>query len=235
MTASTGGGPTHSRGRGGPLKPATSTNSRRRGWTSSVPRGMSGPPGAGALPRIAQTLIAARRRTTPPMSRLTAEEDERFAALCHRLTQARQGGHPMTTRRPLADKVEIQGLIDSATSWDLSSAANLPAPDVAAALAEQLTQFGTVAAQDLDRQCATLPPDLPTVVEARATLTEAGRRFTPMPLPANAPQQRVAQRVQNLARMVQAVNRASARVNDEHDRRRHTGRPPVQPRGHTSP
>jgi DNA-binding CsgD family transcriptional regulator len=109
------------------------------------------------------------------------------------------------------DKVEIVLLAEAATSWDLNGQ-SLPDLDDALALVEQFTDYGRIVADDLRTLCLSIPADSSVGVSAQATLSEASRRlYLPPP---SATQQPAARRAQNLARLVQALVRATGEVSE---------------------
>ncbi|MFD7429700.1 DUF6415 family natural product biosynthesis protein [Streptomyces sp. NPDC059818] len=112
------------------------------------------------------------------------------------------------------DKVEVLPLIEKALSWDLGGA-DLPAVGAALDIARQLTAYGRVVAEGLHVQCRSIPADSDARLGARATLGEANARLYLKPLAATTTPRNAAARAQNLARMVQALNRATARVGEE--------------------
>jgi DNA-binding CsgD family transcriptional regulator len=114
----------------------------------------------------------------------------------------------------LPGAAEILALVDTALAWDLNGS-GLPAVDTALDMAEQLTVYGRIAADDLLTQCLTIAADSDTGVGAQATLGEAGIRLHLKPLAPSAAPRSAAHRVQNLARLVQALNRARRLVREE--------------------
>lgn len=124
----------------------------------------------------------------------------------------------------LPDKVEILSLVERALSWDLDRV-QLPPVEVTLKLADDFTAYGRVVADDLSALVAALPADSKVGRSARATLSEAARRLTLKPLAPSAAPRSAAQRSQNLARLVQALNRAIGLVGDEQARPRPRGTP----------
>lgn len=124
----------------------------------------------------------------------------------------------------LPDKVEILSLVETALSWDLDRV-RLPPVEVTLKLAADFTAYGRVVADDLSALVATLPADSQVGRSARATLSEADRRLTLKPLAPSAAPRSAAQRSQNVARLVQALNRAVGLVGEEQLRLRPRGTP----------
>ncbi|MET7716309.1 hypothetical protein [Streptomyces sp. NPDC005407] len=117
------------------------------------------------------------------------------------------------------DKVEILALVEAAVPWDLSGP-DLPTVQVSLDMAEQFTHYGRIVADDLRTQCLGIPADSAVGRSAQATLSEAARRLNLKPLARTAGQRSAARRAQNLARLVQALNRAIDRVIEEQARSR---------------
>ncbi|WP_406153192.1 DUF6415 family natural product biosynthesis protein [Streptomyces sp. NBC_01023] len=129
--------------------------------------------------------------------------------------------HEDTTSRTSAvpDKVEVLALVEAALSWNVDSP-ELPAVKDALAMAQQFTDFGRVVADDLEAQLRSLPADSELCIGARATLGEASRRLYLRPLAQTAAPRSAARRAQNLARLVQALNRTFGEVGREQVRSR---------------
>ncbi|MFC8006580.1 MULTISPECIES: hypothetical protein [Streptomyces] len=121
------------------------------------------------------------------------------------------------------DKVEVLPLIEEALSWDLDGA-DLPAVGMALDLARQFTVYGRVVAEDLHVQYRGVPADSDARLGVRATLSEANARLYLKPLAATTTPRNAAARAQNLARMVQALHRATARVAAEQVKRSRAAR-----------
>ncbi|MFE4610859.1 DUF6415 family natural product biosynthesis protein [Streptomyces niveus] len=111
----------------------------------------------------------------------------------------------------VCDKAEMLPLIEKALSWDLSGP-ELPVAEAALDMAERFTPFGRNTAEDLRALCLSIPADSHAHVGAQATLTEAARRLNLKPLARTTGQRSAAQRAQNLARLVQALLRATGDV-----------------------
>ncbi|MFD4114547.1 DUF6415 family natural product biosynthesis protein [Streptomyces niveus] len=111
----------------------------------------------------------------------------------------------------VCDKAEMLPLIEKALSWDLRGP-ELPVAEAALDMAERFTPFGRITAEDLRALCLSIPADSHAHVGAQATLTEAARRLNLKPLARTAGQRSAAQRAQNLARLVQALLRATGDV-----------------------
>ncbi|MEN8656097.1 hypothetical protein ABCR94_37385 [Streptomyces sp. 21So2-11] len=121
--------------------------------------------------------------------------------------------HEDTTSRPSAvpNKVEVLALVEAALSWDVDSP-ELPAVKDALAMAQQFTDFGRIVAEDLEAQMLSLPADSELCLGGRATLVEASRRLYLRPLAQTAAPRSAAHRAQNLARLVQTLDRAFGEV-----------------------
>ncbi|MDP5315341.1 DUF6415 family natural product biosynthesis protein [Streptomyces poriferorum] len=111
------------------------------------------------------------------------------------------------------DKVEVLALVGRALSWDPTSA-EFPPTDEALELARVFTSYGRIVANDLSAVLAGVPADSPDVRCAQATLSEAGRRLGLMPLGPTVAPRVAAQRAQNLARLVQALNRSVGQIGE---------------------
>lgn len=111
----------------------------------------------------------------------------------------------------VCDKVEVLALVDEALAWNLDGP-DLPVAAAALEMAERFTPYGRIVAEDLRAQCLTIPADSDTRVGAQATLDEAARRLSMKPLARTAGQRPAAHRAQNLARIVQALLRATEGV-----------------------
>ncbi|WP_328373277.1 hypothetical protein OG800_50005 (plasmid) [Streptomyces sp. NBC_00445] len=108
-------------------------------------------------------------------------------------------------------KDEIVLLAEAAAGWELTGQ-NLPPLSHALALVEQFTEYGRMAADDLRTLCLSIPADSNAGVIAQSTLIQAARQlYSPPP---HASQLIAARRAQNLARLVQALNRATERVRE---------------------
>ncbi|MFD4986464.1 DUF6415 family natural product biosynthesis protein [Streptomyces sp. NPDC058374] len=119
---------------------------------------------------------------------------------------------PLSVDTP--DKVEVLPLVEEALGWDLDGA-ELPSISEALDLASQFTAYGRVVADDLRAQCQSIPSDSDARLGARATLSEANARLYLKPLAVTTTPRNAAARAQNLARMVQALHRATGRVGEE--------------------
>lgn len=111
----------------------------------------------------------------------------------------------------VCDKVEILALVEEALAWDLDGSV-LPVADVALDMAERFSPYGRIVAEDLRAQCLTIPADSDARVGVQATLSEAARRLNLKPLARAVGRRSAAQRAQNLARLVQALLRATGDV-----------------------
>ncbi|MGD6751956.1 DUF6415 family natural product biosynthesis protein [Streptomyces sp. BH105] len=109
------------------------------------------------------------------------------------------------------DKVVVLPLVEEALSWDLNSP-DLPSVTSALNMARQFTTYGRLIAEDLRAQCRSVPADSDFHLRARATLSEADARLNLKPLAPSTTPRSAAHRAQNLARLVQALNRASAQA-----------------------
>ncbi|MBT2396243.1 DUF6415 family natural product biosynthesis protein [Streptomyces sp. ISL-100] len=126
----------------------------------------------------------------------------------------------MTSLTPtVSDKVEILALVETALSWDVDSPA-LPAVKDALDMARQFTDYGLIVADDLQTQIFSFPADSDLCISAQATLGEASRRLHLKPLAQSAAPRSAAHRAQNLARLVQALNRTISEVGREQARTR---------------
>ncbi|WP_158711267.1 DUF6415 family natural product biosynthesis protein [Streptomyces sp. NRRL S-1824] len=124
-----------------------------------------------------------------------------------------EGREPAILESAVPDKVEVLALVGRALSWDPASAVFPPA-DEALELARAFTAYGRIVANDLSAVIAGVPSDSPDVRRAQATLSEAGRRLGLMPLGPTVAPRMAAQRAQNLARLVQALNRAVGQIGE---------------------
>ncbi|MEU1273505.1 DUF6415 family natural product biosynthesis protein [Streptomyces sp. NPDC005799] len=112
------------------------------------------------------------------------------------------------------NEAEILLVVEAALQWDLNST-DLPPVDVALDMAEQFTRYGRMVADELRTQCLRIPADSDAGLGAQATLGEAARRLNLKPLARSAAPRSAAHRAQNLARLVQALNRAMDQVREE--------------------
>ncbi|GAA3082902.1 hypothetical protein ACFQ0X_22155 [Streptomyces rectiviolaceus] len=133
-------------------------------------------------------------------------------------------GHTAVSAPAVPDKVEILALVERALSWDLDNSA-LPPVEDALELAKWFTAYGRIVAADLDVLLSDIPTDSHVGGGAQATLSEAGRRLTLKPLAPTAAPRSAARRTQNLARLIQALNRAVGRIGEEQVRSRPGGPP----------
>lgn len=122
----------------------------------------------------------------------------------------------------LLDAVEILSLIETALSWDLDRVELI---EVTLKLADDFTAYGRVVVDDLSAFVAILPADSQVGRGAQATLSKGGRRLSLQPLVPSAAPRSTAQRSRNLARLVQALNRAVGLVGEEQVRLRPRGTP----------
>lgn len=120
---------------------------------------------------------------------------------------------PAILESAVPDKIEVLALVGRALSWDPASA-DFPPADEALELAGVFTAYGRIVANDLSVAIAGMPSDSPDVRRAQATLSEASRRLGLMPLGPTVAPRMAAQRAQNLARLVQALNRAVGHIGE---------------------
>lgn len=120
---------------------------------------------------------------------------------------------PAILESAVPDKIEILALVGRALSWDPASA-DFPPADEALELAREFTAYGRIVANDLSVAIAGMPSDSPDVHRAQATLSEASRRLGLTPLGPTVASRMAAQRAQNLARLVQALNRAVGHIGE---------------------
>ncbi|MFJ9889509.1 DUF6415 family natural product biosynthesis protein [Streptomyces sp. NPDC091287] len=126
----------------------------------------------------------------------------------------------MTSLTPaVPDKVEILALVGAALSWDVDSTAR-PAVKDALDMARQFTDYGRIVADDLETQILSLPADSDLYIRSQATLGEVSRRLHLRPPVQSASPQSAGKRAQNLARLVQALNRTIGEVVREQVRSR---------------
>ncbi|MFI1201638.1 DUF6415 family natural product biosynthesis protein [Streptomyces sp. NPDC020883] len=109
------------------------------------------------------------------------------------------------------DKAEVLSLVEAVLAWDVSGS-NLPELEESLGLFEQFTAYGRVVAEDLRTLCVNVPAESGAGRSVRATLGESGRRLY---LPAPTTRRSAACLAQNLARLVQALNRATGVVGVE--------------------
>lgn len=123
------------------------------------------------------------------------------------------------------DKAEVLPLVEAALAWDLNGP-HLPAVQDALSMAEQFTNHARTIADDLRTRSLGIPADSDAGSGAQATLGEAARRLSLKPLAPSAAPRSAAHRAQNLARLVQALNRAIDHVGEEQARSRPVRTPP---------
>lgn len=102
--------------------------------------------------------------------------------------------------------------IDRVLAWDLTRP-ELPSPEGALILLNQLIHYGGILATDLSALCLPLPADSEAGHTAKAALGEASRRLS-LPAPPCTPQA-AAHRTQNTARLLRALLRAVEAVAEE--------------------
>ncbi|MFF1678431.1 hypothetical protein ACFVYG_20630 [Streptomyces sp. NPDC058256] len=125
------------------------------------------------------------------------------------------------TRAPVEDdKDEVLVLVAAALSWDLNGH-GLPPVDIARGMAETFRRYGRDIADELRTQCLSISADSWAGLGAQATLGEAARRLNLRPLAPTAAPRSAAHRAQNLALLVQALDRATGQVNEERTRAPH--------------
>ncbi|MEV0487388.1 hypothetical protein AB0I69_43150 [Streptomyces sp. NPDC050508] len=122
------------------------------------------------------------------------------------------------TRAPVEDdKDEVLALVATALSWDLNGHV-LPAVDVALGMAESFSRYGRDIADELRTQCLNISADSWAGLGAQAALGEAARRLNLRRLAPTAAPRSAAHRAQDLARLIQALTRATGQVSEERAR-----------------
>ncbi|MFC5804518.1 DUF6415 family natural product biosynthesis protein [Streptomyces formicae] len=111
------------------------------------------------------------------------------------------------------DKVEVLANIETVLAWDLRGPAH-PSVEDAMGMVAQFTEFGRIVAEDLRTQCLGIPADSGAGRSGHTILGEADRRLHASP-PNPLSQQAATHRAQNLARLIQALNRATGEVGKE--------------------
>ncbi|MGA5441954.1 DUF6082 family protein [Streptomyces griseoincarnatus] len=112
------------------------------------------------------------------------------------------------------DKAAILPLVEMALAWDLNGS-DLPSVDVALDMAEEFSRYGRMAVDELRTQCLSIPADSDACLGAQATLAEAAWRLRLKPLARSAALRSATRRAQNLACLVQALNRATEQACEE--------------------
>ncbi|MFF0628051.1 hypothetical protein [Streptomyces sp. NPDC004296] len=109
------------------------------------------------------------------------------------------------------DKVEVLVVLKAVFGWEPQTA---PDPETARAAVKLLDAHGRRAASDLRALSHQIPAESLLAVSLKATLGEASRRLG-LPLPSD---EQVVNRAQNLARLVEALQRATDTAQGELDR-----------------